>query len=264
MGFDVAGAGSARFLGISILTALLAGCGGGSASSSGASTSVVTSAAGSSNATASVALSASEYTVAPASSAVVTIYRSGSSAGTATVGYSTVNGSAVAGTDYSATTGTVSWADGDSTAKTVSVRVAGAASGKQFVLSLTSVEGNADFGSPSTATVMVSASAANSNSGAYAGTSSGSAVNPGTGSVTLSWNAPTENTNGTALTNLAGYVIYYGTSANAMTQSITVNTVGLLSYVVGNLGSGTWYFDVVAINASGAQSGPSSIVSTTI
>ena len=35
------------------------------------------------------------------------------------------------------------------------------------------------------------------------------------GSVTLEWPAPTANTDGTALTNLAGYWIYYGTSADA-------------------------------------------------
>jgi hypothetical protein len=35
------------------------------------------------------------------------------------------------------------------------------------------------------------------------------------GSATLSWAAPTENMDGTPLTNLAGYQIYYGTSAAA-------------------------------------------------
>ena len=36
-----------------------------------------------------------------------------------------------------------------------------------------------------------------------------------TGSAALSWAVPTENTDGTPLTNLAGYQIYYGTSATA-------------------------------------------------
>jgi hypothetical protein len=33
------------------------------------------------------------------------------------------------------------------------------------------------------------------------------------GRATLSWTAPTENTDGTTLANLAGYRIRYGTSA---------------------------------------------------
>jgi ABC-type glycerol-3-phosphate transport system substrate-binding protein len=83
-------------------------------------------------------------------------------------------------------------------------------------------------------------------------------------SVTLSWSAPTENTNGTALTNLSGYIIYYGTSAGAMTQTINVNTVGMLTYVVGNLSPGSWYFQIVAVNSAGEQSNPSSTVSASI
>jgi hypothetical protein len=83
-------------------------------------------------------------------------------------------------------------------------------------------------------------------------------------SITLSWAAPTENTDGSALTNLSGFNIYYGNSATAMTQKVSINTVGLLTYVVGNLAAGTWYFEVVAVNSSGVQSGPSSTVSATI
>ena len=49
-----------------------------------------------------------------------------------------------------------------------------------------------------------------------------------------------------------------------MTQKVSINTVGLLTYVVGNLAAGTWYFEVVAVNSSGVQSGPSSTVSATI
>jgi len=83
-------------------------------------------------------------------------------------------------------------------------------------------------------------------------------------SVTLSWSAPTENTNGSALTNLSGYVIYYGTSASAMTQTIDINTVGMLTYVVDNLSAGTWYFQIVAVNAAGDVSSPSATVSASI
>jgi Fibronectin type III domain len=83
-------------------------------------------------------------------------------------------------------------------------------------------------------------------------------------SVTLSWSAPDENTNGTALTNLAGYQINYGTSPSALTQQISINTVGVMNYVVSNLNSGTWYFEIIAVNSAGVQSTPTSVVSTTI
>jgi hypothetical protein len=92
--------------------------------------------------------------------------------------------------------------------------------------------------------------------------SSGATTSPT--NVTLSWSAPTENTNGSALTNLAGYIIYYGTSASAMTQTIDINTVGMLNYVVDNLSAGSWYFQIVAVNSAGEQSSPSATVSASI
>jgi len=82
--------------------------------------------------------------------------------------------------------------------------------------------------------------------------------------VTITWTAPSENTNGTALTNLAGYNIHYGTSTSALTQEISINTVGLLSYVISNLSSGTWYFQVIAVNSLGVESNPSATISATI
>jgi hypothetical protein len=103
-------------------------------------------------------------------------------------------------------------------------------------------------------------------SGSSSGTtsSSGSSGTTTADNVTLSWSAPTENTNGSALTNLAGYIIYYGTSASAMTQTIDVNTVGMLTYVVDNLSAGSWYFQIVAVNSAGEQSSPSATVSASI
>jgi hypothetical protein len=66
------------------------------------------------------------------------------------------------------------------------------------------------------------------------------------------------------LTNLAGYIIYYGTSASAMTQTIDINTVGMLTYVVDNLSAGSWYFQIVAVNSAGEQSSPSATVNASI
>jgi hypothetical protein len=109
------------------------------------------------------------------------------------------------------------------------------------------------------ATTPVSAPVANGSS-----SSNSPATTSSIQAVTLSWAAPTENTNGTALTNLAGYVIYYGTSATSMTQQINVNTVGMLVYEIPNLASGNWYFQIMSVNAAGVQSSPSPTVTATI
>jgi hypothetical protein len=74
------------------------------------------------------------------------------------------------------------------------------------------------------------------------------------GSATLSWQAPAENTNGTAVTNLAGFKIHYGTKSGTYTKTISIDTVGLTTYVVENLAAGTYYFAITAVTAGGAES----------
>ena len=51
----------------------------------------------------------------------------------------------------------------------------------------------------------------------------------------------TENSDGTILTNLAGYTVYYGTDRNNLSKSVKVSNPGLASYTVTGLTSGTWY-----------------------
>jgi hypothetical protein len=84
------------------------------------------------------------------------------------------------------------------------------------------------------------------------------------GAATLSWTAPTQNTDGTALTNLAGYRIYYGTNANSLTQVVDITTVGVMTYQITSLSSGTWYFAIKAYNTSGSESYLSNTASKTI
>lgn len=89
-------------------------------------------------------------------------------------------------------------------------------------------------------------------------------VNPAassTGSAKLSWTAPTTNTDGTPLTNLAGFYIYDGTSPSAMQLIATVSSVSTTTYTVSNLTSGTWYFAVAAYDSAGTQSAMSNDVS---
>ena len=86
----------------------------------------------------------------------------------------------------------------------------------------------------------------------------------GTGSATLSWEAPTTNTNGTALMDLAGYRIYYGSSAEHLDHTVNIGTVGLQTYVIEGLEPGNWYFAVMALAADGTESGLSDMVLKTI
>jgi hypothetical protein len=86
----------------------------------------------------------------------------------------------------------------------------------------------------------------------------------GDASATLSWTAPTQNTDGSALTNLAGYHIYYGTDPSNLNQAVTVSTAGVTDYVVTNLSSGTWYFEICAYNSSNVDSSMSAVASETI
>jgi len=80
----------------------------------------------------------------------------------------------------------------------------------------------------------------------------------------VSWEAPAYNTNGTALTDLAGYRIYYGSSPKDLTHTVHIATVGLQTYVIENLEPGTWYFAVMAVASNGGESALSNIVSKTI
>lgn len=94
---------------------------------------------------------------------------------------------------------------------------------------------------------------------------SGSSTPPvSTGSATLTWKAPTTNTNGSALTDLAGYHIHYGTSASAMTQTVNVPNASTTTYGISNLSAGTWYFGVSAYTNTGLESAMSTVGSKTI
>ena len=87
---------------------------------------------------------------------------------------------------------------------------------------------------------------------------------PATGSAALTWVAPTVNSDGTPLTDLAGYVIRYGTTSSSYSNNVRVTDPSLQSYTVQNLASGTYFFAVAAFDASGNTSADSNQVSKTI
>jgi Fibronectin type III domain len=83
-------------------------------------------------------------------------------------------------------------------------------------------------------------------------------------SVTLGWVAPTENSNGTPITDLAGYKIHYGTASQEYTQVVSLANPSLSRYVVDSLPSGTYYFAITAYNSQGRESALSGEITTTL
>jgi len=88
--------------------------------------------------------------------------------------------------------------------------------------------------------------------------------------ITLSWDAPTTNADGTPLADLAGYKVYMGNQSGQYTQTFPINSACSAtggcseSYKITNLSDGTYCFVVTALDASGNESAYSNEVCTTI
>jgi hypothetical protein len=119
---------------------------------------------------------------------------------------------------------------------------------------------------------------AGSSPGAASGT--GSPVTGGTGSgvtspapvpaptlytnVTLAWEPPTQNSDGSTLTDLVGYKIHYGTASQNYTATMALDNPGLTRYVVDTLPAGKYYFAVAAYNSKGIESSLSDEVTASL
>jgi hypothetical protein len=77
--------------------------------------------------------------------------------------------------------------------------------------------------------------------GAYAGT------------ATLSWKAPTTNADGSSLTDLAGFKIYYAVDGGPVTVQPVASPTAV-QYTFPTLGPGLWAFDMTAYNSKGTES----------
>lgn len=78
-----------------------------------------------------------------------------------------------------------------------------------------------------------------------------------TGSVSLSWAAPTSRSDGTALalSEIAGYTLYYGSASGEYTNSIAINDPGTTSLTLDDLPVGTYYFVMTTRDTDGLESG---------
>jgi CSLREA domain-containing protein len=109
--------------------------------------------------TGSIQFSAANYIVSEDGvNAVITVTRTGGSNGLVSATFSTANGSATAGSDYTAVSQSVSFADGVTTDQTVNVPITNDATAEGYetvLLSLTNPTGGATLGSPANATLTI-------------------------------------------------------------------------------------------------------------
>lgn len=83
-------------------------------------------------------------------------------------------------------------------------------------------------------------------------------------SAVLTWTAPTQNTDGTTLTDLAGFHVYYGDTAVNLNQTATVTGATVKTTTIQPLAAGTWFFAISAFNARNIDSERSAPVSITL
>jgi hypothetical protein len=89
-------------------------------------------------------------------------------------------------------------------------------------------------------------------------------VGQSNGTAVISWTPPTQNSDGSTLTNLDGFYVSYGRTADLLDQRVDVTNEGLTTYTVSNLASGTWFFAVSAYATNGSTSEVSNVASKTI
>ncbi len=116
-------------------------------------------------------LSASDFSAGETAGTLqATVSRTGGSFGVVTVNYATQNGGALAGADFTSTSGTLSWANGDAANKTITVPLlddALAEGSEIFYLNLSAVTGGATLGSPASAAATIVDNEVNPNAADY-------------------------------------------------------------------------------------------------
>lgn len=115
---------------------------------------------------------------------------------------------------------------------------------------LSGTPSDADIGSSSGITISVSDGVASVSMSAFAVTVAAA----GSGWATLSWVPPTENVDGTPLTDLAGYRIHYGKAADSLNTTVEIPGAAMSTATIEGLPAGTWYFAVKAYTVAKVES----------
>jgi streptogramin lyase len=115
-------------------------------------------------------------------SVTITVTRSGGSSGAVSVQFTTTDNTGIAGQDYTATTQTLSWADGDTSSRTVTVPILDAhlLGGQRLVnLALSAPTGGTALGSPNAAVLVIADNDAPSSGPPTGGSTSGGSTTGG-------------------------------------------------------------------------------------
>ncbi len=238
--FQVPILNTAPFSGNKSFTVTLSSPAGGAAlgSPSSASVSIAGDAAG---AVGSLQLATASYTVVQSAGTLsVFVDRGGGSSGAVSVAYATANGTAAAGTDYTAASGTLNWANGDATPKTIDVAISNTAAytgSKLFDVTLSSPGGGATLGSPSSASVSIAGSGGTGSGGPSMVSNlqlinqggSGDAVRGSSASLTnyqkIGWSAATPGADPIASYNIyRNGVLYANTTALTYADTAATNS----------------------------------------
>jgi hypothetical protein len=83
------------------------------------------------------------------------------------------------------------------------------------------------------------------------------------GSVLVTWEAPTENTDESPLLDLAGFNLYGGTDPATLAAVASVGT-GITAYRISGLSPGVHYFSSTAVNAQGIESERSDVATMVV
>lgn len=84
------------------------------------------------------------------------------------------------------------------------------------------------------------------------------------GSVTLSWTAPTQNSDGSSLNDLDAYKIYFGNSQGSYPNQVRIDNPSITTYVVDNLAPDTYFFVATSVNSQGVESAYSNAAQVTV
>ncbi len=177
---------------------------------------------------AELSLSTSAYSVAQnVGSVTISVNRSVSSSGAVSVNYASANGSALAGSDYTATSGTLNWTNGDSAAKTFVIPISNSTplqGSKTFSVTLWNASSGAALGAMASATVTI-----------LSVSSSCADIMPLGDSITLGVNGGYRNNLYTGLTQNNCGVNYVGTQFDQYTRVVDKDHEGHPGFTIGDI-----------------------------
>ena len=143
--------------------------------------------------------------------------------------------------------------------------VAGTAgAGSSSSAASSAASGAASSGSSSSSAPVASGSSSSASSATIVVVAAPSTTQGAPGTARVAWTPPTTNTDGSSLTDLIGFNVYYGQSPGALNRSIALDCSWCLWTNVSGLSPGTWYFAVKAYNKAGTESSLSTIMSKVV